>query len=240
MATFDLIAFDGDDTLWHNERSYRAARERFREILAAAGVVRSEEEIEARVNSTEVHNIRYYGYGVSSFALSLIETAIDLTEGRITGADLRDLIPLAKKMLTEDVELFPGAREAVTLLADAYPLALITKGDLLHQTSKVDRSGLRASFKAIEVVSHKTRGVYEEILERHGVGAAHFLMIGNSPRSDILPVLEAGGWAVYVPAELSWAHEHAEVPEDARGRFFETASLAQLPELVGRITAGQP
>jgi putative hydrolase of the HAD superfamily len=237
--SFDLIAFDGDDTLWHNERSYRDGRERFRAMLAAAGVVRSEEEIEERVNATELHNIRYYGYGVRSFVLSLIETAIELTDGRIPGAELRELIALAKEMLTETVELFPGAREAVTALAASHPLVLITKGDLLHQTSKVDRSGLRTSFQGIEVVSHKTREVYEEILGRRGVPPERFLMVGNSPRSDILPVLEAGGWAVYVPAELSWVHEHAEVPAGSRERFFEIPTLAELPALVRRI-AGQP
>jgi putative hydrolase of the HAD superfamily len=235
MRAFDLIGFDGDDTLWHNERSYRDGRERFRAVLAAAGVRQSEDEIEERVNATELHNIRYYGYGVSSFVLSLIETAIELTDGRIAGGELRKLIALAKEMLTEPVELFAGAREAVTALAASQPVILITKGDLLHQTSKVERSGLRSSFRSIEVVSHKTREVYQEILGRHGVAAQRFMMIGNSPRSDILPVLEAGGWAVYVPAELSWAHEHAEVPEESRDRFFEIASLADLPVLVGRI-----
>ncbi len=229
---FDLIAFDGDDTLWHNERSYRYGRERFRQILASAGVVHSEDEIEERVNATEVENLRYYGYGVSSFVLSLIETSIDLTGGRVSGAELRELIALAKQMLTEEVELFPGARRAVMALAESHPLILITKGDLLHQTSKVDRSGLRPSFRGIEVVSHKTREVYEEILGRQGVSPGRFLMVGNSLRSDILPVLDAGGWAVYVPAELSWSHEHAELAEGSRERCFEIASLEQLPGLL--------
>jgi putative hydrolase of the HAD superfamily len=237
MSSFDLIAFDGDDTLWHNERSYRNGRERFRQVLASAGVVQGEDEIEERVNATEIRNIRYYGYGVSSFALSLIETAIDLTAGRIPGTDIRELIALAKDMLTEDVELFPGAYAAVTGLAGRYPLALITKGDLLHQTSKAERSGLREYFRAIEVVSHKTRAVYEEILARHGVAPDRFLMIGNSPRSDILPVLEMGGWAVYVPAELSWAHEDADVPEGAQARFFEIASLNDLTRVMNTLGA---
>lgn len=236
---FDLIAFDGDDTLWHNERSYRSGRERFRDVLASAGVVLSEEEIEGRVNAIELHNIRYYGYGVSSFVLSLIEASIELTGGRISGGDLRGLIALAKEMLTEGVELFPGAREAVTALAGTFRLVLITKGDLLHQTSKVERSGLRACFGAIEVVSHKTRAVYDEILARHGVSPQRFLMIGNSPRSDVLPVLETGGWAVYVPAELSWAHEHADVPEESRTRFFEIRSLEELPALVGELAGNR-
>src|SRR5438874_2262039 len=116
----DLIAFDGDDTLWHNERSYREGRERFRRLLAGAGVVLDAQQIEARVNETELTNIEVYGYGVSSFALSLVETAIDLTDGRITGADLRGIVDLAKQMLTEDVELFPAARQVLTALAPSY------------------------------------------------------------------------------------------------------------------------
>src|SRR6185503_6448395 len=171
---FDLIAFDGDDTLWHNERSYRAGRERFRQLLSGAGVELNDEEVEAHVNRTEIANLEYYGYGVSSFALSLIETAIDLTGGRISGADLRDTIALAKHMLTEEIELFPAVRETLTALAASWPLMLITKGDLLHQTSKLERSGLRECFRFVEVVSHKTPEVYSAILARHGVQADRF------------------------------------------------------------------
>jgi putative hydrolase of the HAD superfamily len=230
--SLDLIAFDGDDTLWHNERSYREGRERFRRLLAGAGVVLSEQEIEARVNETELANIEVYGYGVSSFALSLIETAIGLTEGRITGADLRGIVELAKHMLTEDVELFPGAREVLTTLAASYPLMLITKGDLLHQTAKIERSGLRDCFRFVEVVSHKTPEVYSAILSRHAVDPGRFLMIGNALRSDVLPVVDAGGWAVHIPAALSWSHEHAELPPHAHGRYFEVTALEQLPAVI--------
>src|SRR5204863_3946879 len=137
---------------------------------------------------TELANIDYFGYGVSSFALSLIETAIDLTDGRISAAALLEIVDLAKQMLTEHVELFAHARETVVSLAGSYPLMLITKGDLLHQTSKLDRSGLREHFRFVEVVSHKTPEVYAAIIARHGVDASRFLMVGNSLRSDILPV----------------------------------------------------
>jgi len=228
----DLIAFDGDDTLWHNERSYREGRERFRQLLARAGVVLSEEEMEASVNRTELANLDYYGYGVSSFVLSPIETAIDLTGGRITGADLRGTIELAKHMLREDIELFPSVREVLTALAASYPLMLVTKGDLLHQTSKLERSGLRDCFRFVEVVSHKTADVYAAILVRHGVDPNCFLMIGNSLRSDVLPVVEAGGWAVHIPAALSWSHEHADVPPHAKGRYFEVTALEHLPDVI--------
>jgi putative hydrolase of the HAD superfamily len=230
--TLDLIAFDGDDTLWHNERSYREGRQRFRRLLAGAGVVLTEEEIESRVNQTELANIDVYGYGVSSFALSLIETAIDLTDGRIAGADLRGIVEVAKHMLTEEIELFPSVREVLTTLAASYPLMLITKGDLLHQTSKLERSGLRDCFRFVEVVSHKTADVYAAILSRHAVDPNRFLMVGNSLRSDILPVVEAGAWAAHIPAALSWSHEHADVPPHAHGRYFDVTALDRLPDVI--------
>ncbi len=236
--SFDLIAFDGDDTLWHNERSYRTGRERFRRLLAKAGVALTEDDIEQRVNRTELDNLEYYGYGVSSFVLSLIETAINVTGGRMPSGDLRELIDLAKQMLTEEIELFEGAREAVRALAPAYPLMLITKGDLLHQSSKVERSGLKAHFRFIEVVCAKTPDVYADILSRHSVEPSRFLMVGNSVRSDVLPVLELGAWAVHVPAALSWAHEHADVPETARSRYFELGTLQGLAGLVASLTDG--
>jgi putative hydrolase of the HAD superfamily len=232
---FDLIAFDGDDTLWHNERSYREGRHRFRRLLAGAGVVLSDEEIEASVNRTELANLEYYGYGVSSFVLSLIETAIDLTDGRIAGGDLRGITDLAKHMLREDIELFESVREVLTALASSYLLMLVTKGDLLHQTSKLERSGLRDCFRFVEVVSHKTAGVYSAILSRHGIDPDRFLMIGNSLRSDVLPVVEAGGWAVHVPAAVDWSHEHADVPAHAKDRYFELPSLDGLPPLIARL-----
>jgi putative hydrolase of the HAD superfamily len=229
---FELIAFDGDDTLWHNERSYRHARERFRQVLASAGVDLSDDEIEERVNRTEVENIDYYGYGVSSFTLSLIETAIGLTDGRVTGGELVGLIEVAKEMLTEEIELFDSAREAVVALSATHPLMLITKGDLLHQTSKLERSGLQPFFRHVEVVSHKTPRTYASILTRYGVDPERFLMIGNSLKSDVLPVIEIGGRAVYVPAALSWAHEHAAVPDAAKDRLVELPSLDGIAGLV--------
>jgi putative hydrolase of the HAD superfamily len=238
LRAFDLIAFDGDDTLWHNERSYRMGRDRFYRLLTAAGVVLSEQDVDAHVNRVELRNIRYYGYGVSNFILSLVESAIALTGGRVAGGDLQALIDLGKQMLTEEIELFEGAREAVATLAAAYPLMLVTKGDLLHQTSKVDRSGLRDHFRFVEVVSSKTAADYASVLTRQGIEARRFLMVGNSVRSDVLPVLELGGWAVHVPATLSWSHEDGEVPEAARPRCFTLRSLAGLADLVHGLQIG--
>jgi putative hydrolase of the HAD superfamily len=236
----DLVAFDGDDTLWHNERSYREARERFRRLVARAGVVLTSPQIEECVNRTEVANLALYGYGVSSFVLSLAETAIDLTDGHISGADLRDLIDLAKQMLTEEIELFPGAEETLKTLAATWPLMLITKGDLLHQRSKLERSGLIGCFRHVEVVSHKTADVYASILARHGVAPDRFVMVGNSIRSDILPVVEAGGWAVYVPAAVSWSHEDAEAPAHLHGRFIEVPALERVPDAIRTLVRTSP
>jgi putative hydrolase of the HAD superfamily len=236
---FDLIAFDGDDTLWHNERSFVSSRREFHRLLDACGVSLSEDDLEAHVARTEVQNIRHYGYGVSSFTLSLIETAIELTDGRIAATDLRALIEQAKRMLSEEVELFPGVPETVGALSVTHPLMLITKGDLLHQTSKLDRSGLREHFRYVEVVSTKTPDVYEAILQRHRVAPDRFLMIGNSLRSDVLPVIELGGWAVYVPSALSWSHEHADPPEVVE-RYFELPHLSDVRDLVGRIEREVP
>ena len=232
MPSFDLIAFDGDDTLWHNERHYQMARDRFRKLLAACGVERTEAEIDEQVDRTELANLRYYGYGVSSFVLSLIESSIELTDGRIRAGDIRELLRLSKQMITSTVDLFDGAEEALARLAASHPLMLITKGDLLHQRGKVERSGLLGFFRHIEVVSHKTEDTYASILARYAVEPSRFLMVGNSVRSDVAPVVHVGGWAVHIPAELSWNHEDGELPDAGRDRCFTLEHLRQLPAFV--------
>jgi putative hydrolase of the HAD superfamily len=233
-----LVAFDGDDTLWHNERSFQEGRRRFHRLLATAGVAIDDHQLDTFVNGVELRNIEYYGYGVSSFILSLIETAIELTGGSIDGHALHGLIELAKQMLTEEIELFPQVREVVSALAVRYPLMLITKGDLLHQTSKLERSGLRDQFRFVEVVSEKSPAVYSAILSRHRIDPERFLMVGNSVRSDVLPVIAAGAWAAHVPAELTWTHEHAVLPRRARRRCFELTALDRLVEVIETIERG--
>jgi len=230
--TFEVIAFDGDDTLWHNERGYRESRDRFRAILADADIALDDAALEAAINDVEMRNLAFYGYGVPSFVLSLIEAAIGLSDGGITGRHIDEIIELARRMITADVELFPGVLPTVRALSREYPLMLITKGDLLHQRSKLSRSGLERHFRFVEVVSHKTPEVYEAILVRHGIEPSRFLMVGNSMRSDVLPVVEVGGWAVHVPAALTWSHEHAHPSDAARHRFFERASLEGLAPFV--------
>ena len=229
---FALVAFDGDDTLWHNERSYRDGRDVLRCLLADAGVDLSVEEIDAHVDRIELGNLQYFGYGVSSFTLSLIEAAIELGRGRLAASDVGQLVAMAKRMMAEEIELFVGARDTVAALSAVYPLMLITKGDLLHQTSKFDRSGLRPYFSFVEVVSHKTTDVYATILNRHGIDPDDFLMVGNSLRSDIVPVIEAGAWAIHVPAAMSWAHEEADVPAGGLDRYARLQALGEVCSFV--------
>lgn len=238
---FDLIAFDADDTLWHNERGYRDSRIRFGAILTAAGIVLTEDEVEAHINEIEVRNLSFYGYGVTNFVLSLIETAIGLSKGHIRGHHIEEIIGLARIMITSEIELFPYVTSTVKTLAGRYPLMVITKGDLLHQRSKLTRSGLEQYFQFVEVVSHKTPEVYAAILTRHKVEPARFLMVGNSLRSDILPVVKIGGQAVHVPAALTWTHEHANPTKHVRTRYQERENLkgfvAFVEEFGGRLDA---
>ena len=229
---FSLIAFDADDTLWHNERLYHHGRERFRQLLAEYGIDGVDD---ARVDAVEVRNLPYYGYGVMSFILSLIEAGIELTAGRLRSEDVQALLDLGKEMLRAEVEVYDGVADTLAALSADYPLMLITKGDLFHQQFKVAGSGLEGYFSHVEVVSQKDASTYADILDRHGVDPEKFLMVGNSLRSDVLPVLELGGWGVLVPNELTWSHESGDLPVDAGERFFEVAGIEQLPGLLAQI-----
>jgi len=238
MLPFDIIAFDADDTLWHNERLYAGAQARFAQLLSH---YHKPEWVNDRLYQTETRNIAHFGYGVKSFALSMIETSIELTEGRIAGSDIQVIIDIAREMLDTKMELLEGVSETLTLLAQNQRLMLITKGDLLDQETKLERSGLGPCFKHIEVVSHKTRASYARLLERYAVQPARFLMVGNSLRSDILPILELGGSAAHIPCEITWLHEAAEPPPPDQIGYYRLENMAQLPallELIEQTNAG--
>ncbi len=229
---FDLIAFDADDTLWHNERFYLEARLKFRQILHAHHVPDSVDDL---IEQTERRNLPYFGFGVMSFILSLIETSILLTDGRVTGEEIQGLLNIGKEMLAADVELFDEVEETLAELSKAYRLVLITKGDLLHQQAKVTQSGLAPYFDHVEVVSDKSPDTYSTILKRLGVEPHRFMMIGNSMRSDILPVIAIGGTAVHIPNDLTWAYEMIEPPQETQDHFFEVNSLSELPMLLSKL-----
>ncbi len=230
----DLIAFDADDTLWHSEVHYHEVQQRFRALLDPYGVAH---QADSRLLQTEQRNLACYGYGVKGFTLSLVETAIELTDGKISGAEIRSILDWARDILLAPVTLLDGVEAAVARLAATHTLMLITKGDLHHQERKISGSGLRDYFRHIEIVSEKSRGTYAQVLARYNVAPARFLMVGNSVRSDILPVLELGGWGVYIPYHVTWAHETSDPPEAGNGRFFELAHVGQLPALIERLDA---
>jgi putative hydrolase of the HAD superfamily len=232
MPSFDLLAFDADDTLWHNERLYNQAQARFAQLLAR---YHPPEWIQARLDATETRNIAHFGYGIKSFALSMIETAVELTEGRLTGADVQSLIDLAKDMLNAEIELLDHVAETIPLLAEHHRLMVITKGDLLDQETKMKRSGLGRYFEILEVVSHKTRASYERVLRRYSIAADQFLMVGNSLKSDILPVLELNASAVYIPCEFTWQHEMAVPPPASQPGYYALEHIGQLPALLERL-----
>jgi len=224
------IAFDADDTLWHNEHLYTMTQEQFKGLLAGEGV--SADEIEEKLFETETRNLAHFGYGIKGFALSMIETAVELTDGRVRGHVIGQIIHFAKAMKAAPVQLLPGVAETVKSLAADYALAVITKGDLFDQETKIAHSGLGDFFQHVEIVSEKAPEVYGAIWAKWGVEPDSALMVGNSPRSDVLPVLESGAHAAHIPYETTWAHE-AVAESELDGRAYHALdSISELPTLL--------
>lgn len=236
MTRLTTIGFDADDTLWQNEQFYRLTQERFAALLA--GHVDTN-HLEKRLLDAERRNLGQYGFGIKGFMLSMIETAIEVTEERVPAAVIREIIEAGQEMLSHPIELLPHAREAIERLSRDYRVLLITKGDLLDQERKLAQSGLGELFDGVEIVSNKTPEVYARIFARHGSSARAAVMVGNSLKSDVLPAIEAGGWGVFVPHGLTWELEHADPPED-HARYAEISDLGELAAVIARIEAEGP
>ncbi|MEL7163178.1 MAG: HAD family hydrolase, partial [Bacteroidota bacterium] len=220
--------------LWANENVFVNAKDRCLELLAPylpPGLA-----LEEALYRFERQNLALFGYGIKGFMLSMIETAIQLSVGKISGAEIQRIIDLGKEMLVHPVELLPYVREAIDHLEDHFQLLVITKGDLFDQENKLARSGIGHHFPVVEIVSEKNPATYRSILERHAIDSARFLMIGNSLKSDVLPVLEAGGRAIHLPYEYTWVHERTAV--EATPDYWEAASLEEVVEavLAARVT----
>jgi putative hydrolase of the HAD superfamily len=228
----DLVGLDADDTLWHNEPLFTSRREQFCALLSRYEPQGVPDDV---LYAVEMRNLRHFGYGVKGFVLSMIETAIEITGGRVESDDVRQIIGWGREMLSTPIQLLDGVADAIESLARDHRLVLVTKGDLLDQETKLARSGLGAMFKAIEIVSDKTPDVYRRVLARHAVTPDRFVMVGNSLRSDILPVVAVGAHAVYVPYEMSWIHER--VPSEALvdAKFHEIPHIRDLPSLLERL-----
>lgn len=233
----ELIGFDADDTLWHSEPYFfQDAHACFERILGGY-IDLADARVHERLLATERRNIKLFGYGAKGMTLSLIETAVELTDAAISGRDVQALIELGKGILTHPVELLPGARAAVAQVAERHKVVLITKGDLFHQEAKVRDSGLADLFHRIEIVSEKDPATYARLFEEFGLDAARFAMVGNSLRSDIEPVLALGGAGVHVPYAITWAHEAEHAVDAAHPRLRVAASLAQVPSAIAELSA---
>lgn len=230
-----VVAFDGDDTLWHSESHFVDAHQRFCALLAP--YVEDRVLVDERVVTTEARNLAIYGYGAKAFTLSLIETALDLTGDGLTGREVRDILELGKGLLDHPIELLDGVAEVVAeLAATGRRLIVVTKGDLFHQEAKVAGSGLADRFDRVEIVSEKDVDTYRRVIEAVEVDPTQFLMIGNSVRSDVLPVVELGAHAAHLPYVYTWELEHVPDADAARQGFHELSSIRELPALVERLS----
>lgn len=232
--TLTTIGFDADDTLWHNERFFALTHAHFTELLADHT---DRDTLMARLLAAERRNLPHYGFGIKGFTLSMIETAIDVTNGRVPASVITELLDAGRDMLSHPVELLPHAADTVEYLRGQYKVLVITKGDLLDQERKLAHSGLRELFDGVEIVSAKTAQTYTRVFDAHGTGADQGMMVGNAMASDVVPMIAAGGWGVHVPHGLTWEIEHAETPQHSR--FNEIPDLAHLPPLIETLTKGE-
>lgn len=229
-----LVGFDADDTLWRSQDYFDDAQAQFERIVA--GYV-DLADVADRLYAVEKRNIGFFGYGVKGMALSMVEAAVEITEARISAADVHRIVGLAKDLLRHPVEVLDGVRDAVEAVAARHPVVLITKGDLFHQEAKVRDSGLADLFRRIEIVSEKDAATYARLFEEFGIAPARFLMIGNSLRSDIAPVLELGGWGVHVPYHTTWAHEAEASLAHGSERMRTIAGIGELAQAVRELDA---
>ena len=225
------IGFDADDTLWQNEQFYRLTEKRFTALLADYA---EPGHLSHRLLEAERRNLKAYGFGIKGFTLSMIETAIEVTEGRVPASVIRELVDAGRDLLSHPVEPLPHARSALEALSGDFRLILITKGDLFDQERKLAQSGLGELFTAVEIVSDKSADVYDRVFARHGDGPERGMMVGNSLKSDIVPALKAGCWGVYVPHSLTWALEQDEAPTGNQ-RYRHIAHLGELLDVVRQV-----
>lgn len=229
----EVIAFDADDTLWHNEVLYQDAQQAFQRILSPWA---QPQAVAARLDKIELHNMPLYGYGIKAFMLSMIETANLMSGGEITGEEIEKILTVGRSMLHAEVTLFPHVEDTLRSLSETFRLMVITKGDPLDQTRKVERSQLGRYFSQVEIVHDKTRQSYQDVLGKYHLDPRGFIMVGNSLRSDVAPILELGGIAIHIPAETSWDHEDIPDFDDTQKGYYHLENIKQLPQLLQNIS----
>lgn len=226
------IGFDADDTLWHNESLFEDHHNKYCQLLSE---YHDADTVEKVLYETEMQNLELFGYGIKGFTLSCIETAIHLTNGEIKAEEIRRIIDHCRHMLSHPVELFDDVESVLDELSSKFRLILVTKGDLRDQERKIAKSGLAGYFDHTEVVSDKNVESYARVLERSRVPVEQFVMIGNSLKSDILPVLNLGGHGIHIPYRITWEHERVESPPNEHANFYKLESIDQLPDLIEAI-----
>jgi putative hydrolase of the HAD superfamily len=231
MRPITAIGFDADDTLWQNEQYYRWTEEHFHALL---GDYAEGADISARLLEAEKRNLAYYGFGIKGFTLSMIETAIEITDGKVPTKTIGEILRIGRELLQHPVETLPHVEETLEALNGEYLLVLITKGDLFDQERKLAQSGLGDFFDAVEIVSDKSATTYRRIFSKLADGPERAMMVGNSLRSDIVPAIAAGAWGVFVPHALTWVLEHVEPPTDAP-RFRQIEKLSDLHQILLEI-----
>ena len=227
-----VVGFDGDDTLWHSETRFHVTQGEFHELLKRHV---PEADADRRLAEMELKNLGIYGYGVKSFTLSMLETAIELTEGQIPASDLKVILGWGKRMLMEPTELLDGVEETLHKLSPSYDMLLITKGDLFDQESKLAQSGLGDLFLGVEILTEKNVDSYRGVFRRRSIQPKDFVMVGNSLRSDVVPVVSLGGHAVHIPYEVTWDHEHVPEEEMPKEGWRRIASIRELPALLEEL-----
>jgi len=227
-----VVAFDGDDTLWHNESIFTMTQERYRALLER---YLDGPALDERLQANELRNLHLFGYGIKGFTLSMIETAIEASAGQVEAATIQAIIEYGKAMLQHPVELLEGVQATIESLHGRYRLMVITKGDLFDQESKLARSGLADLFWQVEIVSEKDQKTYRRILRAHGIDPGEFVMVGNSIKSDILPVLSLGAHAIHVPYHTTWIHERAELDQASWEQVYTLVSLTGLTEVLAGL-----
>ena len=230
-----VLAFDGDDTLWHNESRFNLTQGELRDLVRRHV---PDADVDSHLFEVEMRNLSLYGYGVKAFTLSMVETAIELTYGRIPAADLQVILGWGKRMLKEPTELLDGVEQLLRDVSERYSVLLITKGDLFDQESKLARSGLADLFTGVEIVSDKTVDTYRSLMSKRDIKAEEFVMIGNSLRSDVAPVIALGARAVHIPYHVTWSHEH--VPDESLPPtgWYRLANISELGALLSAMDIG--
>ncbi len=225
-----VIAFDADDTLWPNENYFREGEQALLELLQPYN---QSDDLLDKLYAQEIRNLGVFGYGAKGFTLSMIESLIELSDGKVSGADIQKVIDIGRNIMTCPIELLPHVEETINTIKElGFQLMIITKGDLFDQESKIARSGLADLFDSVEIVSEKNEETYQRLLQKHNIDPKHFWMVGNSLKSDILPVVRIGGRAVHIPYETTWVHEVVSEEHAAQHNYFELTSIGGLSTLL--------